>query len=82
MDNSIPLLRWMGDHALLIYRPHREGASTHNVDSAEDFAFYEMNLQRQSFVRLLMINAHDYDNTSTVIKLKSAQRDAKPARWL
>ena len=33
----------MGDHALLIYPPHRQGA-TNDVDSAETFTFYEITL--------------------------------------
>jgi len=33
----------MGDHALLIYPSHGQGA-TDDVDNAEAFAFYEINL--------------------------------------
>jgi len=33
----------MGDHALLIYPPCGEGA-TSDVDNAETFAFYDINL--------------------------------------
>jgi len=33
----------MGDHALLIYPPHGQGA-TSDVDNVEAFAFYDINL--------------------------------------
>ena len=34
----------MGDHTVLIYPPHGEGGATSDVDNAEAFAFYEINL--------------------------------------
>ena len=53
----------MGDHALLIYPLHGQG-TTSDVDNAEAFTFYEINLHLH-FVKLVLFFVEINENRLT-----------------